>query len=458
MGKNTLSTGRKVSFAIGNIGGIAIGQSSILLLYVYYLLYLGVPLSPLGISAILVIYGIWDALNEPLIGHISDSTQSRWGRRKPFIAVGIIPLVIFSYLIYTPPVSSPVVCVIYLIVILLIYETFVTMVITLWFSLFPELSLEQTERLTISKYLQIFGVLGLILGVGVAPLVAGSFQSPLRGYSIMGAILGAIAALSMLPTLFFVRERKEYQITKEEKLPFFESVIISLRNRSFLYFVLVQFLLQLSYSLVLSSLPLFFEGVLGLDAKAWSMQLLLIFITVIPSLFVWVKIGDRRGTKFGLFLSMALFCATFPLVFLVNSPGAMQGVLLLGGIGLAGLMLFPTVLLSDVIDEDQLVTHKRREGLFNGVSGVIVKLSNALSWLLVGIVLTLFRIDRGNLAPASLTSENELGLRMLVGFFPVLVILLGLYFLHRYPLAGDRLQTVKEQVRELNNRLTRSGE
>jgi GPH family glycoside/pentoside/hexuronide:cation symporter len=458
MTDNTLSTGRKLSFAIGNIGGIAIGQSSILLLYAYYLLYLGIPLSPLGISVILVIYGIWDALNEPLIGHISDSTQSRWGRRKPFIAFGIIPLIIFSYLIYIPPVSSPVVCVIYLIVVLLIYETFVTMVITLWFSLFPELSLEQTERLTISKYLQIFGVLGLILGVGVAPLVAGSFESPLRGYSTMGAILGAIAALSMLPTIFFIRERKEYQIAKEEKLPFFESVIISLRNRSFLYFVLVQFLLQLSYSLVLSSLPLFFEGVLGLKAKDWSIQLLLIFVTVIPSLFVWVKIGDRKGTKFGLFLSMALFCAAFPLVFMVNSPGAMQGVLLLGGIGLAGLMLFPTVLLSDVIDEDQLTTHKRREGLFNGVSGVIVKLSNALSWLLVGIVLTLFHIDRSNLTPASLTSENELGLRMLVGFLPVLVILLGLYFLHRYPLAGDRLQTVKEQVRELNDRLARSGE
>lgn len=98
MSEKKLSTSKKISFSLGNIGGLAIGQSSILLLYTYYFLYLGVPLSPLGISFILVIYGVWDAFNEPLIGHISDITRSRWGRRKPFIMFGIIPLIICSYL------------------------------------------------------------------------------------------------------------------------------------------------------------------------------------------------------------------------------------------------------------------------------------------------------------------------------------------------------------------------
>lgn len=445
-----LSLKTKISFALGNIGGLAIGQSSILLLYSYYFLYLAVPLDPISISIILTIYGIWDALNEPLIGHISDFTRSRFGRRKPFIIIGVIPLIVFAFLIYTPPVNSPISSAIYLIIILIAYDTFLTMVITIWFSIFPELTLDQNERLTVSKYLQLFGVIGLILGLGVAPLIAGSFPTPLQGYSIMGLILGIITAISVLPTILFIKERKSYQIKVEEKMGFFKAVKIAFKSNSFRNYVIVQFLLQLSYALVLSSLPLFFEGILGLEEIEWSIQLLLVFVAVVPSLYLWVKIATKKGTRLALFYSMLVFGGVFPFVFLVFTPITMTVLLLLGGIGLAGLMLFPTILLSDVIDEDQLNTKKRREGIYNGVSGVIVKLSNALSWLILGIVLTIFQIDRNNLSPSTITFLNEVGLRILVGLLPIIAVLLGLIFLYKYPLTGTRLEEVKKQVMILN--------
>jgi GPH family glycoside/pentoside/hexuronide:cation symporter len=456
MNEDIVPTKKKISFALGNIGGLALGQSSILLLYAYYFLYLGIPLSPLGLGLILMVYGIWDAVNEPLIGHISDFTRSRWGRRKPFIAIGLIPLIICSYLIYTPPINDPLSCSIYLIIILILYETFVTMVITLWYSLFPELTLDQNERLAISKFLQIFGIIGLLLGLGVAPLVAGLFPNPMLGFSIMGLVLGIITAVFMLPTLLFIKERKEYQIDKEKQMSFFKSISISLKNKSFVCFVLVQFLLQLSYSIVLSSLPLFFEGVLGLQSNEWAIQLLLIFCTVLPGLYIWIKIAERKGTKYALFIAMLCFCFTFPLVFIVYNPTTMLIVLLIAGFGLGGLMLFPTILLSDVIDEDQLRTNERREGIYNGVSGVIVKLSNAISWLVLGITLTIFQINRENLTPSTITPLGELGLRLLIGVIPIIFIGLGMFFLYIYPLAGSKLEEVKLQVKELNEKLLKN--
>ncbi|MHA1489546.1 MAG: MFS transporter [Promethearchaeota archaeon] len=446
-------TSKKLSWAVANIGGLAIGQASILLLYTYYFLYLGVPITPLGISLILMIYGIWDAINEPLIGYFSDITRSRWGRRKPYIAFGLVPLIICSYLIYTPPINDPLTCSIYLVIMLILYETFVTCCFTLWFSLFPELTLDQNERLGISRYKEIFGVIGLILGLAVAPMIAGSFSEPIQGYSLMGLILGLIAAISLLPTLLFIKERKEYQIVKEEQIGFLKSIKISLKSKSFVYFIIVQFLLQLSYSVVLSGLPLFFEGVLGLQATEWAIQMLLIFCVVIPGLYVWIKIAEKKGTRYTLFISMVCFSLTFPLVFLVYIPITMTIVLLISGFGLGGLMLFPTILLSDVIDEDQLRTNERREGIYNGVSGVIVKSSNAISWLVLGIVLTIFQINRENMSPSTLTPLGELGLRILIGVIPTIFLVLGMLFLYLYPLAGARLEEVKKQVKELNKKL-----
>jgi len=128
-------------------------------------------------------------------------------------------------------------------------------------------------------------------------------------------------------------------------------------------------------------------------------------------------------------------------------------VLLFGGFGLGGLMLLPTILLSDVIDEDQLKTQERREGIFTGVSGVIVKLANAISWGIIGVILTIFLIDRETLSPATLTPFNEVGLRILVGVLPVVCIIVGLLFLWRYPLAGSKLAQVKHEVLLLNKDL-----
>ena len=446
----------KISFALGNIGGLAIGQSSILLLYTYYFLYIGVPLHPIILGLILMVYGIWDALNEPIIGHLSDITKSRWGRRKPFIMGGVVPLIIFGFLIYTPPLSDSASAAIYLIVMLFLYDTFVTMVVTMWFSLFPEISLKQEERLSISKFLQIFGVLGLIFGLGIAPLIAGSFSEPGIGYSIMGLAIGIVTALSVIPTILFVKERKEYQIQVEHKVKFTKSVKIAFKSKSFLYYVMVQFLLQLAYSLVLSSLPLFFEGVLGLQSIEWALQLLSVFIVVIPSLYLWIKVASTKGTKYALFCSMVSFAAVFPFIFVVFNPITMMVLLLLAGIGLAGVMLFPTILLSDVIDEDQLTTKARREGLYNGVSGVIVKLANSISWLLLGFMVTLFHIERNDLNPLNITPLNDIGLRISVGLLPVIVIIIGLIFLYKYPLAGNRLKEVKEQVKLINEELSRT--
>ncbi|TFG17934.1 MAG: MFS transporter [Promethearchaeota archaeon] len=444
---------QKIAYAVGNIGGLAIAQSSILLLYTHYFANLKIPITALGISLILVIYGIWDAVNEPLLGHLSDLTRSKLGRRKPFIIIGCIPLIIFSVLIYTvPPGLSPLWTWVYLLVILIAYESSVTAVVTSWYSLYAETSLNEKERVDTSKFMQIFGIVGLVIGLGGAPMISGAFgEKYLLGYGIMGGVLAIITVLSMLPTILKVKENPNYQIQKEEeKYPFFESVKTSFKNKSFVFFVIVQFLLQLAYAVVVSSLPLFFKGILLLGDLEYSLILLCAFLTVIPALFLWMKVAEKKGSKFALFASMICFGAVFPFVFFMNTVPVAIIILLLAGFGLSGLMMFPTVLLGDVIDEDQVKTKKRREGYYAGVSGVLVKLSSAISWGVIGIVVTIFNIPRDTLGITVLTGLPKLGLQVLVGVIPVIIMIIGLMCLWKYPLSGDRLKQVKIHVEEMN--------
>ncbi len=443
----TLPRKKQISFALGNIGGLAVGQSSVLTFYSFYYFTAHVPLPPLVLSLILVIYAVWDGLNEPLVGYWSDNLRSRWGRRKPLILIGLIPLIVFAFLIYQPPTDNPVSAAVYLLLCLLAYDLAMTLVISCWYALFPELSLNEMVRLKVSRYLQIFGLVGLVLGLAF-PLAIGG----LLGYPLMGLLLAVVCAVFMLPTLFGIKEQPKYQIQKEQKISFLQSLKIALKNKSFLYYVVVQLLLQLAYALVLSSLPMFFQGVLDLSGVTQSLYLLATFCTVLPFLFVWVKLANKRGAKHALYVSMICFAAAFPFAFLISSPTTAIIVLLAAGVGLGGLMLFPTILLSDVVDEDQLRTGQRREGLFAGVSGVIVKMSSALSWLLIGFVLTMFNIEQ-NVTPATMTPLADLGLRLLLGFFPVVFVIIGILFLRRYPLAGERLAEVKRQVNEMNKKL-----
>jgi Na+/melibiose symporter-like transporter len=79
-----------------------------------------------------------------------------------------------------------------------------------------------------------------------------------------------------------------------------------------------------------------------------------------------------------------------------------------------------------------------------------VKLSSALSWGVIGIVVELFGIKRDDLGDVTLVGLPKLGLQILVGVIPVIIIIIGLLILWQYPLTGDRLKHVKEQVEEMN--------
>ena len=395
-------------------------------------------LAPMLAGIGMIIYGIWNAINDPLAGYISDRTRSRWGRRIPFIALGAIPFGIIYYLIWSPPfdVTQMIWLFVYFTLIISLFDTFYTIVVLNWAALFPEMFPSLKERAQVNAFRQFFGVMGLIMGIALTPLIYSWI-----GWQGMGIMYGTIIAVAYLVSLFGSKEKKEFSLDKS--LGFREAISYSLKNKSFLTFVVSNLFVQYTFTMVLAIIPFFAKYLLGAGERETFLILITAFIFEIPMLFVWSKAAVRFGAKQTYMTAIACFGIFLIPFLLVND---LIGSMIISGFlgaSLGGVIVLSDVLISDVIDEDELKTGTRREGMYFGVNAFVTRFAIALEGLSVWIVFTLTRYDASlKIQPASFNP----GIRILIALLPFLSMLLAFIIMKYYPLAGERLRQLKESL------------
>ena len=162
-------------------------------------------LGPLFILVANVLFAIYNAVNDPLIGYLSDRANTRWGRRKPFIMLGTIPILILYIIIWLPPLpagGNEIFTFLYLLLMLILYDTFYTMVALPYDSLFPELYTSVKERSQVNTIRQVLSVVGLLAAALVPGIVVAGESAPLgeqmSSYLLNGIITAVIIGISLL--------------------------------------------------------------------------------------------------------------------------------------------------------------------------------------------------------------------------------------------------------------------
>lgn len=439
------SKGQKWSFGMGSFAQWFIMSAFNTWVFSFYFTAVGLPIQ--YIMTAFVTWTLWNAINDPLLGYISDRTRTRWGRRKPFIILGTIPILIIEIIIWIPPTNSYFITFLYLLILLFCYDTFYTMV-TFFDALFPELYVTKEERAEVNTIKQILSTLGLIM----AFLIPGMFIGELTergGYLINGLVTTIIVGISLLVAIKWgVKEKEEFKLDHKHEFSFFKGLGYTFRNRGFILYTVMFFLFEYIILLYGTVIPLWGENILHVSSTIETSLLLgSIFIVGIISVVLWRWLDVKLGSRVSYAISMILFViAILPILFVSDFISALISIST-AGVGFGGMLYFIYLLIADVIDEDELKTGVRREGTFFGITNFFMRLAMVFSIVSVSLVFLSTGWEEWTPDP---TLNTILGIRLLMVLFPAVAIGLTLLCLYFYPFTKLKVQEIKDKMEELH--------
>ncbi|WP_028986280.1 MFS transporter [Thermicanus aegyptius] len=416
----SLTVIQKVAYSNGNFAINLMAQTFATYAVFFYVDVLGVRPGWIGLA--MFIHGIFNAFMNPIFGYISDRTHSRWGRRLPYIVMGILPLAAAFTMIWVPLLQGANLFWYFLITVLL-YDIFFVVVVLNWTSLFPEMFTTLIERSFVSAWRQMFGLIGMILGVAIPPLLYTSI-----GWSRMGILFGLLILLSFIFSLYGSKENPNLSFTSPS---FLEALRYTFVNKAFVTYVVGSFLVQFAFVLLPAVIPFYGKYVLKIPESENSILTGAIFIAAIPMVYLWSFIVKRMGPRKTILTAVLLFLLSLiPFAFVTTLLTAALSAIAIG-ISLAGIIILLDVLLAEVIDDDEKRSGARREGMYFGMNGFIIRWGISLQAIVMGAVLEWSGyVQHSATQPASV----EAGIRLMMTGIPIASLLLALLFYYLYPL------------------------
>ncbi len=434
-------------YSIANLGNTLMGQTVGAYMLFYYVDVKKLPATWYGTA--LLFYSVYDALNNPVLGYISDRTKSRWGRRIPYIMFGAVPYAMLFALLFMAPFDGrqqPVALLIYFLIVAFLWEGISTAVGTGYYSLLPEMFSSYSDRTAVAVSMNIVQTVGLLVAFAVPPLLYGSEALEPYGWHVMAIAFALATVIVFFIGLRGMFERKE--TVQAASVPLGPALKATFANRSFVTVVLAQTFRFVGTNALVAGTALYTKYSLQVDESVTSAILAVAFVTAAVALWFWRRfVAQRFEARTTLMLANAVMAVSvLPLALAKSATGAIIGAAGLG-IGLAGLILMGDVIVADVIDEDEVKTGQRREGMYFGMSKFIMTFSTTIVGGIFLLITAIFGYDE-TLSVAEQLPTVGPGFRVFMAAPVIVGSILAIISLLFYPLHGDRLRRVKATLAE----------
>lgn len=422
----------------------AAGAPLAIYLPAYYANEAGLGLSLVG--AIFMIGRIWDAFTDPLVGTLSDRTQSRFGRRKPWIAAGAVLFLIGAGTVFAPAVLGIKPGGLWLFGWLFVFYLGWTMIQIPLFAWSGELAAQYDQRSRVQTYLQVALALGLLL-VLLLPTLLDQRAGPAGAdaglkVALMGAVAAAILVPAVVLALIFVPEP-----TRPAKAPVKVPVLPALRHAladPLLLRVLSSDFAVTLGQLMRSSLFVFFIAVyMGRPDLATGLFLLQYTFGVFAGP-LWLRVGYRFG-KHRAAIAGELIQVAINLTLVLVTPDALPlliGLTVAQGLAQSSGNLMLRSMVSDVADKHRLETGQETAGLLFSVFSVASKAATAVA---IGIALPLVAL-LGFKPGVVNTPEALLSLKLVFALGPAIAHLISAGLLFGYGLDRSRHDAIRRAL------------
>jgi GPH family glycoside/pentoside/hexuronide:cation symporter len=396
-----------IPIALFNIAGILVGLMG----------NISLGLSAFWLGVILIIPRLWDALSDPVIGHLSDNTRTRWGRRRPYLLIGGMLVAVFFVAMWWIPKGDRVRAffptetgfhafqLVYILAALLLFFTACNIFEIPHGALGMEMTTDYHER---TRLFSAKSFVGNLFAMSTPWLFAlanmerfkgtGNEAEGMRYVSIM--IAGLLIPLSFWWT-FKLREPGFVKAAKQERTPFRKDMKRAVSNRNFAWLTLTIFTLAMGFNFVQllgSYIPIFyvFGGnklagayLLGVNGTMWA-------VTGLLAVFPLNWISPRLGKRNTLAVAILLMCLAQLSKIVCYNPHYPYLLLIPTALLSTGMLFFFTLgssMVGDICDEDELNTGYRAEGSYYSIFWWLIKMGTAFASLIAGILIVLTAFD-----------------------------------------------------------------
>ena len=406
---------------------------------------LGIPPALAGLAVF--IPKLWVIVFDPVMGRISDHTNSRWGRRRPYILWGAIFCGIGFYFLFDVPwFETPTGRAAYMTLMFGLVSTAFSIFSVPYLAMASELAPTYRTRTHIMVYRITFQSVGILIGIGLAKYLVEWGGSGREGYVFMGTVMGIICLASMASP-FFATRRVATETIAAPSITAIEQIKMVVQNKPYLILASATILYWLAASCVYAGLPYLLGYIVQGSGALLFNHILLMTVVGMLALPCWGWLGNRLGKRRAYIISSLLYCCTM-LTWLVAKPD--QDLLFIGrgalvGLTNTGLLLMAVAMLPDTIEYDFRKMGVRREGIFSGVWMAIEKAGNAAGALVVGVILSLMGFVESSAGVQVEQTEQALnGILIAFSVVPTVLILTSLLILRKYPLSEQQLAELQE--------------